>query len=113
MPILHVLTATIPAGQATADVDLGHQYTLIAIVMPDAWNAADLTFQASADGATWQNVYDQFGGEVMVMAAAGRWITIEPASFAGVRHLRVRSGTSAVPVNQTANRTLTFVVRPV
>lgn len=87
--------------------------TLVAIVMPAAWTAADLTFQASNDNTTFTDLYSASGTEYTASAAADRWIAFDPADFAGVTHLKVRSGTSSVPVTQAANRVLTLIVRTV
>lgn len=102
-------SVTIPNGAAiTGDIDLGSE-TLAGIVVPASWTAANLTFQASADGVTYSNLFDGFGVEVTASAAASRFIALNAADFAGVRALRVRSGTSGTPVNQGADRVLTLV----
>lgn len=85
----------------------------VAIVMPATWTAAALTFQGSADGVTYGNVYSTGGSEMTAQAAATRFILLEPADFVAIRWLKVRSGTSGTPVNQAAERTLTVVERPV
>lgn len=81
------------------------------IVMPAAWTAAVLTFQASFDGTTFYNLYDEAGGEYTIAADASRYITVPAGDFAGVRFLKVRSGTAAAAVNQAAARTLSLIVR--
>src|SRR5512147_9840 len=43
--------------------------TLVAIKLPAAWTAADLTFEGSFDGTTWQPVFDDASAEVKVVAA--------------------------------------------
>lgn len=101
----------IPANAALSDaIDLDG-VTLVGIQMPSAWDAANLTFQVSVDGSTFANLYDQAGSEVTVNASAGRYIVVDHLTFLGIRYLKVRSGTSAAPVNQTASRVLTVVVR--
>lgn len=105
--------ATIANGTSlSATVDIGGT-TLAGIVMPAAWDAANLTFQASHDGTSFNNLYDALGGEKTVTAAASRFIALDPADFAGVRYLKLRSGTSGTPVNQTVNRTVTLLSRAV
>jgi len=81
------------------------------IVMPAAWTAAALTFQVSDDGTTYRNLYDEYGTEVTVQAAASRDIRLEPANWFTARYLKIRSGTSGTPVNQAAARTLTVITR--
>ncbi|WP_424133847.1 hypothetical protein [Roseomonas chloroacetimidivorans] len=109
-----LLSATIANGAAlSGPVDLDDK-SLVAIVMPGAWTAAPLTFQCSVDnGATWNNVFDATGSEVSISAATGTHILIEPAKFVGAKLIRLRSGTSAAPVNQAAARTITLVTRQV
>jgi hypothetical protein len=91
----------------------GSRGTLVGIQMPSAWTAASLTFQASNDGTTFTNLYDAAGNEVSVTTDASRWIALDPADFAGITHLKVRSGTSGTAVNQGADRVLTLIVRAV
>jgi len=81
--------------------------------MPDSWSTANLTLQASADGTNYHNLYQDDGTEYTVSAAASRHIILNPAEFAGIRFLKLRSGTSSSAVNQAADRTITLVVRPV
>lgn len=92
----------------SAALDLGDQ-RLHRFVVPAAWTAADVTFQSSADGVTFNDIYDAVDGEVKVAAAMmvpGRMIVVSQAIFFGVRHIKIRSGLSAAPVNQAAARTI-------
>lgn len=86
--------------------------TLARIVMPAAWTAADITFQSSADGITYNDMYDQFGSEYTVTADASQDIGLNLADFIGVRFIKVRSGTSGSAVTQDAARTITLVSVP-
>lgn len=106
------LTATIANGASLSGaVDL-KGYGLLAIQMPAAWTAADLTFQASADGGTaFADVYDDNGAEVQKPAAANRYILVNQPLPYGVDRIKIRSGTSGTPVNQGAARTLTLLLR--
>lgn len=95
----------------SAAVALGEKVA-VGIVMPASWDAANLTFQGSADGGqSFSNVYDSTGNELTVTAAAARYIYLDPSAFVGLNQIKVRSGTSASAVNQTAARTLTIVTR--
>lgn len=108
------VTVTIAAaGNLSAAVDLS-AVAVVGIVMPAAWDAANLTFAGSETQAgTYTNVYDDAGTEYPVTAAASRRILVPPADLLGGCWLKVRSGTAAVPVNQAAERVLTLLVRPV
>lgn len=93
------------------EVDLGN-FTLAGVIMPSGWDAANLTLQAKTANGTATNVYDDSGSEVSITAAASRYILFWPAlDLTGLRHIKVRSGTAATPVNQTADRTLTLILR--
>lgn len=81
-----------------------------AIQMPASWTTANLTFQASFDGTTFADMYDEAGTEVTISGAASRFIILEPARWLGVRYFKIRSGTSAAPVSQGAARTIRVVV---
>lgn len=111
---LDEITATIAeSASLSGAVDLGGMH-LVGIIMPGTWTAANLTLQASVDGgATFANVHDGNGVEELIVAAASRHIILDPARFAGISGLKVRSGTSGSAVNQAAARTLRLVVRRV
>ena len=81
--------------------------------MPAGWDAATLTFQASTDGVNWLEIYGTGTQAIAVSVAAGQVIAIDPTAWRGLNYIKVRSGTSSVPVNQTADRILGLVVRPV
>lgn len=105
--------ALILSGQSlSAAVRLGAK-ALHGISMPAAWDAAALSFQVSTDdGATWQEMQSSTAA-LAVTAAAGQYIALDPTLWRAVNMIKVRSGTSGAPVNQTADRTLTLVLRPV
>ncbi len=111
---MDVATATISNGQSlSAAVSLGG-LRLFGIVMPSAWTAAGLTFQMSHDGgATWVNMYDANGNELTVTAGMSRYIALDPANFAAVHMLKVRSGTTGTPVNQGQDATMQLILRAV
>ena len=87
---------------------------LFGIVIPSAWTAANLTFQTSYDGVTYQNLYDKDGSEETVTVTdTDTSIWLNPATFAAVPFLKIRSGTSGTPVNQAAARDILLVLRSV
>ncbi len=109
---------TIPAFQATQiantqslspAVPLGNTLPAAITVPASAnWTNANVTFQVSLDGdATYSDFY-KGGVEYVVVIPTGRTNPstepLNPADFAGVTHLKVRSGTGAVPVPQGGNR---------
>lgn len=108
------ISATITSGQAVSAAFALDGMGAIRINMPAGWDAAGLTFQVSMDGVTYINLYDKFGEYSISSSVVGasRSIILPPADFAGVRYMKVRSGTSGTPVNQTADRVISLVVRP-
>lgn len=94
--------------------DAPHGLRLFGIVMPAAWTAANLTFQASFDGGTtYVDMYDYNGLEVVATASTSRLIVLDPVVFASIPLLKIRSGTAASAVNQGGDRTLTLVLRSI
>jgi mRNA-degrading endonuclease toxin of MazEF toxin-antitoxin module len=92
----------------TDSIDLGTR-RLALIIMPDAWTAAALTFQVSVDGETFFDLYNEAGTEVEVDANSSIAVRLSAADWRGIRHLKIRSGTAALAVDQEAERTLTLV----
>jgi hypothetical protein len=108
-----VIDASIPAGATGLSdvIDLGG-HVLVAIQMPSTWTAADLTFQVSLDGVTFNNLYDDEGNEVKLTVAASRVVAIgEPALMWHSGKIKLRSGTAALAVDQTAARALKLATR--
>lgn len=102
-------TAAIASGQSlSAPVNLGGRIP-VGVYMPASWTAAGLSFQASPDGSTWYDVHEP-GGEVTVAASPGIYVSFDPLPFYGVNFLKIRSGTSGVPVAQGASRSLTMML---
>lgn len=110
-PVSKTVSIPISTSIMAAGVDL-QGCTPAAIEMPSAWDTGNLTFSvASTLSGTYKNVYDEFGTEVTVTAAASRFIRLSPADWWSMRYLKIRSGTSGTPVTQTAARTLTIHCR--
>ena len=83
---------------------------MIGIQMPAAWTAAKLTFLGSFDGTTYGDLYDESGEYQIYSAVAGAFISTSFLSFLGLRYLKLRSGVTATPVNQGAERTFNIVI---
>ncbi len=102
---------TILSGQSlSAAVDLQSSAAIARIEFPSAWTAANLTFQTSADGVTYREYLDATGAAVTVNGGADRIVGIDAVLFDGLRFLKVRSGTSGVPVSQGADRVLRLLL---
>ena len=115
--VLQTATATITSGTAlSAQVDIGPK-SLVGIVVPSTWTTAGISFQASVDGGqTWGELEDQTATAIGVSSITGGtqvFVAFDPTKLRGVWSLKVRSGTAAVPVNQTGTVALTLVLRDV
>lgn len=117
--------AEIPPNQAlTGEIDLGSN-KLFAIEFPSTWAGTSITFQAKTQGQpaagdtspddleTWKNVYDDAGTEVTVTCAANRIVGLDATALelSSLRWIRIRSGTSASPVNQNPAKPLKLIVK--
>jgi hypothetical protein len=117
-PVDYVRTVSIAAGATglSGEIDL-EGASLMAISMPAAWTPANITFQAAsalaANGGVYQDVYDDSGSEVVVTAAAAHIITVDlnALKLAALRYIKIRSGTTATPVDQTTPRTITLILK--
>lgn len=89
---------------------------LVGFIMPDDWDAADLTFKTALTGDafsgdnTYRDLYHQTI-LVIVNVAGGKQVNFDLdtiAKFKGVRHLKVvsYSGAGGATVNQTTARTI-------
>lgn len=113
-------TFTYPTGitgsVATDGIRLGAD-TLVTIGIPSGWTTANLSFQVSLDdGATYANLYDETGAEVVIPVTTSPAVIMlsnRPSyNWRGINRLKVRSGTAALPVNQVSNVTVTLIGRP-
>ena len=109
------VSVTITSGTSlSGGIDLASQ-RVHRIVMPSSWTTAALTFQSShSTCSTYSDLYD-VNGEITVpltVAGASRSIVLDPASFYGVKCLKIRSGSSAAPVNQAADRVIAIITVP-
>jgi hypothetical protein len=107
---LSTVSAVIAASASlSAEIDLGAQY-LVGLYVPSNWTSANITFQVSPDEVNFGNMFSYLGAEVTFVAVAGQYLAVDPTLWKGARAIKVRSGTSGSPVNQTAQVTLQLVV---
>jgi hypothetical protein len=111
----NLITATFSIANGaslSSAVDLGSA-RLFALQMPAAWTAANLSAQASADGVTYDEMLDDSGLAIAIVSAVSTYIVFQnPVQWLGVRYLKLRSGTSGVPVAQGAARSITAILVP-
>lgn len=102
----------------SAEVTVGAK-RIVGILMPAGWDAASITFAAltrqtavAVPVKTFGKVQDAGGTEVAITSPAlDTYVAIAPTvALLGLGTIKVRSGTAATPVNQTADRILFLAV---
>lgn len=106
---------SIPTGATglSAAIDI-EGYTHAGIIIPSGWQTANITFKAGVTATgTFYDVYDNDGDELTVIAAASRAISFStaPVSLPAFRFIKLRSGTTGTPVDQTGSPTLTLILK--
>jgi len=108
------VVATIADGAALSDGVYCEGGVIVGIHMPAVWDAAVITFQVSMDNNAYLDAYSSAGAEHTLTVAADQHIWLDPSQFASYRWVKVRSGTTAAPVNQTTganDKLVTLIVR--
>lgn len=108
-----VQTVTILNGQSLSNAIGLNPNTLVGIVVPATWTAANLSLQASFDGGQTFGEFADKAAPYAIVAAAGNFIGLDPAVFRGVTTIKIRSGTSGAPVTQGGDRVLQVITLPV
>ena len=105
-------TVVIASGASlTSAINLGAR-KLVGIIMPSAWTAAALTFSGSnADDGTFVDIYDG-ATERSYAVTASKYLMLAISDWVGVKHLKIRSGTTGTPVNQGAARSIILALQP-
>ena len=95
-------------GTVSAEVDLIGT-SVCGMVLPAAFSGTSVTFQtAIALGGTYQPLYDSTNTQVSIPVTQARNYSLNPATFAAWRYIRVVSSTA-----EGAERTVTLVCRQV
>lgn len=106
------VNVTIPNGGSLSDAGYVHG-ALVGIIVPAAWDTAVLSFQgALTAGGTFFDIYDQTTARSMLsaeIAGGQKFLSLSLNSWTPFNYLKLRSGTAASPVNQTAARVFTLV----
>ena len=76
----------------------------VRISMPAAWTAANLSFQVSSDGTTFEDLFDSTGKEVMVNVMPGTVVRLSAGWAVSPVWLKFRSGSRTAPVLQSVDR---------
>jgi hypothetical protein len=111
-------TATIANGESVSAAITITNESPLAILMPAAWTTAAVTLEASWDGGTtWRGViYDATGSQCNSIASpavsAVYALSLDGLLSLSGAQVRLRSGTTASPVNQGGARTIVLITRP-
>lgn len=119
MTSLKVVTATIPAGQSLSNgADCTGSTRLIRIIVPPSWGTVSMTFQLSSDNSIYRNLYN-----VTIPGAAyntfeavvsnpvpGSALTLPNNLGMDVAWMKIRSGTSIIPILQHSDQVFGLVL---
>lgn len=102
-------SATIAAsGTTSAEVDL-EGTTLCGLIMPATFTGTTITFQMSDDsGGTFVLMHDGAGASYSKTVATSKYIPLNPADFAGMRYIKLVSGST-----ESSQRVIKLATRPV
>lgn len=110
-----VFKINIASGASVSDViDLSSQ-VLLGFITPPVWTTAAIDIEVSPDNVTWfSNMYDSSGvvTGIYLTPVVSSGYTVDALALIPYRYIRFRSGTTAVPVNQAAARTISVITRP-
>ena len=107
------VTATIASGAALSNVIDVRGYRVAGIMMPGTWTAAKVSFRCcDTSGGTFLDVYNDANAEVSmdVTAAKVHMINTLRNQLSGLSYIKLRSGVTATPVNQAADREITLIL---
>jgi hypothetical protein len=111
MRAISKIQVTIPSGTALSNAADLRFTDLVGVNMPSGWDDAALTFAVSEDGTTYRSLADSTGEYTVLAPAANQHVILSALDMIGIRFIQVRSGASATPVNQTADRVIELVTR--
>lgn len=117
-----LVPVTIANGTALSPEVNVNQKRIVGIRMSAGWTAGAITFQALIDepaalpkAPVFGNVVDAAGAEIsLATPTAGTYMALpDTLALLGLGRIKIRSGTSGVPVNQAADRVLYLVLADV
>jgi hypothetical protein len=106
------LSTTIANGASLSSAVPLSRRPVLWFTIPNGWDDAVLTFQVSTDGITFYELLTEAGAAVSLTVSAGTATrTTNLDQWAGFNYLKIRSGTSGTPVNQSGAVTILLTVR--
>src|SRR4249920_467442 len=109
----------IPAGQSMSNGVDCSGYNILRIIAPQDWDAAPISFRVSPDGVAYHDLFHAvdrtFNSYEAVVPAVppNAAINMPAGTGTGIAFLKIRSGSRAAPVAQSADRTFVLVLDPV
>ena len=106
---------TILSGASVSNVIETMDSSLLGFIMPAAWTTAGLSLEVSMDGTTFApTIYDETNQQTGYWSSivAGAAYSVSLTGMMAWRYIRFRSGTSASPGTQGADRIITAIMRP-
>ena len=92
-----LVNVVIDSGETVSEAGDIAQARLVGIVIPAAFTGTALTFQVSADGTTYQGLYDDAGSAVSLTVAQGRTYSFKVDDLGCLsqwRYIKVVSGSA-------------------
>ena len=109
-PQLTPVDVIIPNGTALSNATDLEGATVVGLRMPAGWDAADLSFLAGPSAADLQDVHSSTA-EIVITATVDLHVILDRDLLRGAgRFIQVRSGVSAVPINQSPARVITLLL---
>jgi hypothetical protein len=107
-PTFGTLAAIANGATQSSAVDLTN-FVLCGMFIPSAFTGTTITFQCSdAAGGTYVNIADGAGNVLTKTVAVSQYIYLDPNIFAGVRFLKITSGSA-----EGGARSVELVVRAI
>ena len=82
--------ATIANGETESDSIRSGSYILLGIYVPAGFNGTAISFKASFDDETYQDIHD-VSGLLALPVTADTYLSIDPQLLAGCRYLKIVS----------------------
>jgi len=102
---------TIRAAESLSEPVDCSEGQLVRITMPPDWDKAAITFEFSTDGVFFNRMFGIDGYEVSIKEVVpGAGVIIPMDVGRAIAWLKIRSGTSGNPVEQTADRNFAVTV---
>lgn len=101
---------TIPADESLSDGADCSGGNLLRITIPQEYTEANMTFQVSADGNGYNDLYDAKGNEITIVAQPDTTIVVSEAWTKSFNFIKLRSGTRQYPVKQREDCKLALAI---